>query len=724
MTFQELFFDAKWMTPSTDCLTPLCRCRFQAPAAASARLTVCGLGFFEAFLNGKAVTDDLFVPLNTNYHPREAFAAQDGSTFAEQMDTRILVPQYDVTDLVQTGENLLAVRLGPGYYNYDHSPAYGPVRLAFALDITCADGSRTRIVSTDALHWHTSEVVKAEFTRGEDHDYTGFVENWNQPACDDSDWPAMVESPVPGTRYEIMQSPADRVIRTLTPVCIAAFENKKVYDIGENIAGRPVLRCDAGACVTLRVAEERTLDGRLDEDNCQQLYSQHLTIRNNALPRTVTLRSTWLAGRYFEVAGDADMVTFEEIHANVPVSSSFTCADPVANWLYDAYLRTQLANMHGGITSDCPHIERRGYTGDGQLAGEAAMTLLDAKAFYRKWLDDIADCQDRTSGHVQYTAPYIPSGGGPGGWGCAIVEVPYTFWKVYGDRQPMLDMYPQMLRWFDYMDAHSENGLVTSDQPGCWCLGDWCTAEKTVIPEPYVNNYFYAKSLRRVLTFAPDADRPMLDARLKKVLAAITAHYYDDATGSFCGGIQGADAYAVDLGLGDDRTLANLTAKYRGLGCYDTGIFGTDILTRVLFENGQAELAFDLMTNRGPWGFGNWMRHGSTTLWEYWTGERSHSHPMFGAVTRYLHQYVLGIRQSADSAGYENIFIAPARLPGLAFAKGSLATPCGHVAVDWARLDDKLHICVTLPAGVHSTLRWNDGETPLAPGENRLILPF
>ena len=35
--------------------------------------------------------------------------------------------------------------------------------------------------------------------------------------------------------------------------------------------------------------------------------------------------------------------------------------------------------MHGGVTSDCPHRERLGYTGDGQLTCNAVMTELDAE---------------------------------------------------------------------------------------------------------------------------------------------------------------------------------------------------------------------------------------------------------------------------------------------------------------------------------------------------------
>ena len=48
-----------------------------------------------------------------------------------------------------------------------------------------------------------------------------------------------------------------------------------------------------------------------------------------------------------------------------------------------------------------------------------------------------------------------------------------------------------MRRYIDYLEAHSEFGLVTSDKPGEWCLGDWCTPVSVVLPAPFVNNYFY-----------------------------------------------------------------------------------------------------------------------------------------------------------------------------------------------------------------------------------------
>ena len=151
------------------------------------------------------------------------------------------------------------------------------------------------------------------------------------------------------------------------------------------------------------------------------------------------------------VEGETGNVLISTVHADVPVSSTFETDNDVLNWIYRAYINTQLSNMHAGIPSDCPHIERRGYTGDGQLTCHAAMSALDAKEFYRKWINDISDCQDIKTGHVQYTAPYLRSGGGPGAWGCAIVEVPYRFYKEYGDLEPAARLYPQMLEYFRFL---------------------------------------------------------------------------------------------------------------------------------------------------------------------------------------------------------------------------------------------------------------------------------
>ena len=130
------------------------------------------------------------------------------------------------------------------------------------------------------------------------------------------------------------------------------------------------------------------------------------------------------------------MLCAEVIHTDVAVTSSFSCSDPVLNWLYEAYIRTQLDNYHGCVPSDCPHRERLGYTGDGQLTAETAMLLLDTKELYRKWYQDILDSQGKETGHIPHTAPFLGGGGRTRRLGLRSVSGSARMGKNLWGRQP------------------------------------------------------------------------------------------------------------------------------------------------------------------------------------------------------------------------------------------------------------------------------------------------
>ena len=243
--------------------------------------------------------------------------------------------------------------------------------------------------------------------------------------------------------------------------------------------------------------------------------------------------------------------------------------------MYMLFISTQLNNMHGSFPSDCPHRERLGYTGDGQLCAPAAMLMLDCKEFYKKWIQDIIDCQDKLSGHIQHTAPFMGGGGGPGGWGSAIITVPFAYYKQYGDIEILKQCYDSCFKWIYYLKNHCENGLVTHEEKDGWCLGDWCTREKTVIPESYVNSCYFVKNLLLMEEIAEILGKPQ-DADCFSALRAdaeraIIENFFDPLTHHFEEGVQGADAYAVWCGIGNEKTLDNIIKKYENLGYFDTG---------------------------------------------------------------------------------------------------------------------------------------------------------
>lgn len=724
MTQQEVFGNALWVEADESIQIPVFRKVFEAGKVTDAKIEIIGLGVFALFINGQRVSNDLLVPVVSDYHERKF--AVDGLPFDEVLGHRMYVCQYDVTEYLQEKKNALAIMLGPAWYADKHHFTFGRMKLCFRLTYTDDTGIH-EVLSDENMTCSRSFVLDATLLEGEKHNYFEEQEGWMEPEFDDGYWHKVSLAKAPNTEFYMQECPPDREIRRIMPKFLGERNGLKLYDVGENISGYVVLQSKGGNHVgdaVVTMSEELLPDGSMDTFRG---YGQKLDYIVGYAKKELRPYFTWQGFRYFEVWGDVDVVDCRVVHADIAVSSTFDSSNEVLNWLNDAYIRTQLCNIHMGIPSDCPHAERKGYTGDGQLTCEAGMLTLDSRKFYEKWIADISDCQDRITGHVQYTAPYNSAGGGPGGWGCAIVVVPYMYYKQYGDVAMLRNMYDQMLKYLGYLKAHSENHLVVSDRKNGWCLGDWCTAEKTTIPEPFVNTYFFVKSIDYVLEIAQIIGRTEyvqdLIALRKTLCKAITDTYFDKNSGDFAGNYQGSNAYALDIGLGDERTLANMVRYYRELGMYDTGIFGTDILTRVLFEKGEADLAYGLLTSKGKYSFYHIMEQNATTLWEYWTGDRSHSHPMFGAVCKCLYQNILGIQQTEDSCGYSHIRIAPAQIRNLSWASGSIETVCGQIRVE--RRTDGEDICftVTLPENVEAEFTYGNVQATLHGGENCLKIP-
>ena len=712
MKFSEFFDQAIWIGGHSKEACPVFRKSFElSREIQAAELTILGFGGFVFFVNGQRGTDDLFLPLDSEFEQRAIPRTK------QILGKRAYPCKYDVTSKLKSGKNTLSVLLGDGWYSaaIEGSCApYGEKKLCFSLKLLYADGTSETVCSDTNVKCADSFVKRSIFHHGiEEQDLSLWDDAMLSPDYNDENWDNATEAVAPDTDYYLTDCPRDKVIETHTPTLVKQAGSVKIYDAGKNLSGYPILTAVSGSdVITVEFSEELNEEQDIRET---KWFRQRLVFKTDGKSRELFPLFTWQGFRYFRVTGNAICEKVCEAHADVAESSSFESANETLNWLYHTYINTQLNNMHTGVPSDCPHLERRGYTGDGQLACRAAMACLDMESFYRKWLLDISDCQDRISGHVQYTAPHVVSGGGPGGWGSAIVIVPYEFWKYYGDDSYVRQMYPQMLKYFEFMESHSENLLVKVDMPeSAWCLGEWCTPTPVALPAPFINNYFYVKAMEKAIEIAKylgnHDDIPMLEARIAERRRATKIAYMNPWDGNFIGCLQGANAFALDMGIGDDRTRQKFIEHYEKEPFYDTGIFGTDIVTRLLFQYGRNDLAFKLMTASEPWGFGKWQEVGATTLWEYWYDYRSHSHPMFGAVTAYLFEYILGIRQKADSYGYERIVIEPAWLDGLPEARGHISVKGGRIEVSYKQDGNLRKMTVSVPEGVQAQVNTPSGE--------------
>lgn len=729
-----------WICGGAGCEAPLFRRSFwldRTERFQSARLEICGLGYFLFYINGKRISDQELMPAMTNY----ASVLGCETTYPvweERSAHRCRYLSFDLLPYLKAGENVLAVRLGNGWYHQTERIAegkfvFGLPKLWFELTLTDADGRQEWIESDRQTLWHPGGLLKNNLFLGEVRDLRKEPEGWQDPGTDLSGWKPAQPVHAPETLLEEQTCPPDRVIRKLYPILIGEHDGRKIYDCRENIAGRVVLSClgKKGECITVRHAEELAADGTLDFESAggsDQLQQDHYICDGRI--QTLHPLFCWHGFRYFETEGPCEVLCAEVIHTDVAVTSSFSCSDPVLNWLYEAYIRTQLDNYHGCIPSDCPHRERLGYTGDGQLTAETAMLLLDTKELYRKWYQDILDSQGAETGHIPHTAPFLGGGGGPGGWGCAVYQVPLAWAKIYGDDSLLVQGYDAILRWFDYMDAHSEKGLVVREEEGGWCLGDWCfpaSEEKEQLPEAFINTFYYLHRLQEMMQISEKMNNKLpirFAEREKNVKNAFLDAYFDPETGDFCEGRAAGNAYGLALGLGDERTKKHLVEKYEALGRFDTGIFGTSMLLEQLFSIGAGDLAVRLLTNDSEAAsFAHMKRNGATTLWERWDGRESHNHPMFGACVRLLFTEILGIRMTpspqppvviptqpdvtappAQALKPLNGELQPPAVPvsaqhfsyeirlssqrQLTWAKGSIQTPDGILSVSWELLEN------------------------------------
>ncbi len=431
-TFELAFLDradwvATWIGAEESVSAPLFRRDFTlTKPLRAARVYLCGLGYYELRLNGAKVGDCLLDPNWTNFDTREIngllYPFDDGST------SRALYVTYDVTAQLRAGDNTLGVILGNGWHNQRERTIeglmwYGPPRLLLQCELTYADGTTETVVSDPSWQTAAGPITFNNLFIGEVYDARLEQPWWDAPGFDASSWtPARLAKTVDGPLCA-QTSPPDRRQRDITPVLHAEpAPGVYVFDYGEVFSGWVRLRVDgpAGNTVTLRFAEEVFPDGSLDFESAggsEQIQRDVFTGKGGE--DVYAPRFTWHAFRYVEVTGYPGVPTPADVtgcvvHADVASAGEFSCSNPLLNDIQALYRRTQLANVHGCVTSDCPHRERLGYTGDGQLITETAMFNFQAAPWFAKWLNDIGDAQNHRTGFVPHTAPFYGGGGAAG----------------------------------------------------------------------------------------------------------------------------------------------------------------------------------------------------------------------------------------------------------------------------------------------------------------------
>src|SRR5258708_1681261 len=261
----------------------------------SALVFVTGLGQYEMSLNGRKVGNHFLAPGWTNY------------------DKRCLYNTYDITCLLKSGENVLGVIVGNGFYNIDRERYYklliasGMPKMLCQVRITYDDGSDFVLVSGPDWKTAPSPVTFTSIYGGEDYDARLEQAGWDAPGFADAAWkPALLVKP-PGGLLEPEQDYPVSVNQTLAVRHISQpAPGIWLYDFGQN-ASRIVeltIKGRKGQPIKLTPAELLTGKGLADQDASGAPYYFTYTMRD-AQPATWRPRFSYYGFRYVQVEGSA-----------------------------------------------------------------------------------------------------------------------------------------------------------------------------------------------------------------------------------------------------------------------------------------------------------------------------------------------------------------------------------------------------------------------------------
>ncbi|KAA3616014.1 MAG: hypothetical protein DWQ05_09655 [Calditrichaeota bacterium] len=676
----------------------------------SARIYISGLGYYELSINGMKIGDHVLSPNHTNYDKRQSQDLKESRV--KNMATRVLYESFDVTAFLNSGNNAIGVCLGNGWYfqndrNEDEPLSYDTPRFIAQMEIELIEGSKEIIISDTSWKTAYGPILHNGLYNGEIYDARRENPGWNESGFDDSNWSRAQIVRAPEGKLMAQMSPPDRIIKTIKPVSITIPEKGVYrYDMGQLISGWVRLKLSGarGDTIKLKFIEEFGFTfGQTDT----------YILKGDSL-ETWEPRFTWHAFRYVDVLNAPMTLTIESlegriVNTDVDSAGTFSCSNPLFNDIYTHFQWTQLGNMHGGVPSDCPHRERRGYTGDGQIAAQAAIYSFDMASFYTKWLDDIKDAQNSKTGYVPNTAPY-QSGGGGTAWGSAYIIIPWHMYQYYGDVQVLAEHYSGMKKWLNFLEhLRDENGILIEKN-----LGEWVPPYPTEVPPSLVSTAYYFHDLNLLTKIAKVLDKQK-DAAIFEELAKATQiafhrKYFDHTTNNYSIGRQGANVFALGFGLvpakHQKQVFANLVEniEVRTKGHFDTGMLGTPLLLDVLTENGRTDLAYTVMNRRDFPSFGYNISRGATTIWETWGGSESHSHPMFGSVCQWFFQGLAGINPDPDSPGFKHIILKPKPVGSLKFVKATYNSMHGNIESHWQTKNGDFIFETRIPANTTASV--------------------
>lgn len=674
---------------------PLFRRKINIKAAGETVLRICCLGYGYCYINGEKVSEDRFTAPFSNYNKTLWFN------------------EYDVTSLINEGENTFAVICGNGFYNESiptnwkfHEAAWRD-NPKFILELVI-DGE---VILTSDNMWKStleSPVYFNQLRMGEYYD-SNISKNWFIPEFDDSLWNnAVIDNTPPKGILRKCECEPIRETKVFEPVKVLKLEeNRCVYDFGQNMSGYARLKVKGKKddIIKLRYSE------CIDENNQPVYYGMDKYYLEEGFQtdrftcsgeeEIWSPRFAYHGFRYIEASGtdycDKLDISAVFVHQDISRATSFHCSDEYIERLYNCGIISSWSNMFY-ILTDCPTREKFGWTNDAQSSCEQVMTNFKADKFFTKWHRDIKDAMKETG----ELPGIIPTGGWGYHWGNGPVsdgilfEIPYRIYLHTGDGNLLKDCFEYFEKYLDYLDSRKNaDGLVE------FGLHDWAAPGKAdLVDVKFINAVLIYSFLKTTAISAKLSGNGKEEYYLKKAeeQKEFIKKMFISESGECVINEQCSVSMLIYYDVYDDiAPLKNQLKKLLEDNNYHLkcGMVGLRRLPYALDKCGLSDYFLKLLKAEEYPGYKVWMDEDATTLWEKWdinVNSDSKNHHMYSDFMSWLIKTPGGIRIDESKCGETEFVYTPVFLKELDFVEVTYNTYCGEIYASWKRENGKISI--------------------------------
>ena len=691
-----------------------------------ALLYASGLGQDEVRLNGRKVGEDELTPGWSDYRKT------------------IYYDTYNVTGMLQQGQNAIGVLLGNGMYRVLHTEgrytkfvgSYGPPKCALLLHVEFADG-KSLDVSTDES-WKTipGPVTFSSTYGGEDFDARREPRGWDRPGFDDAAWHSVVLVDSPGGKLLPDQASPIRVMHVYATVKKTDPNSRAtVYDLGQNFAGWPEITATgpAGATVKLIPGELLNKDGTVSQRSSGRPQWFSYTLRGTGT-ETWHPRFSYYGFRYVQVetsvpsheSGAVRILSLrgDAVHSSAAAIGSFDSSDDLLNRIHTLILRA-IENNSVSLFTDCPHREKLGWLEETHLLAPSMLYDFDFARLYAATARNIADAQTADgpkAGRVPEIAPQYVVFGVDGGifddspeWGSAAVLAPWYVYQRNGDLRFLAAQLDVMRKYTAYLATRAQDGIIA------YGLGDWYDigpgepgVSKLTTPGVTATAIYYQDL--RVLEQATallgrDDESRDYAQKAEKVRDQFNARFFDAAHHRYDKGSQTAQAMPLVVGLvPDDEREAVLDALVEDIRAHNNHVTAGDVgyhyLVDALLEGGRSDVLLDMLERTDSPSYGYQLAQGATSLTEAWDAnpDSSQDHFMLGHVEEWFYSGSGGINIDFAAHGATRLVLRPEVIGKLAWVKTSYQSAMGLVVSNWKRGPSETVYDITVPANSSATI--------------------